>query len=156
MASRPVFPGSRTSTPAVSICGCGLRRHAGAFSSFDKQTGAKQSFDCDSGAEAWVVRRVIAAQKRDARMNSAQDPLCQDLPGSRMWQTRFYDYNVWTRHKRVEKTRYIHRNPVRRGLVESPEQWSWSSFRAYAYGEAGLVRVNDWSVLKLKIRQETS
>jgi hypothetical protein len=38
------------------------------------------------------------------------------------------------------------------GLVASPELWRWSSFRAYAMGESGLVRVNDWTVLKLKIR----
>ena len=25
----------------------------------------------------------------------------------------------------------MHRNPVKRGLVESPELWRWSSFRAY-------------------------
>jgi REP element-mobilizing transposase RayT len=28
------------------------------------------------------------------------------------WQTRFYDFNVWTEKKRVEKLRYMHRNPV--------------------------------------------
>ncbi len=88
-------------------------------------------------------------------MSGRQDSFCGETP-SRMWQARFYDYNVWTRHKRVEKIRYIHRNPVRRGLVESPEQWRWSSFRAYAYGEAGPVRVTDWSVLKLKVRKVAS
>ena len=36
----------------------------------------------------------------------------------------------------------MQRNPVKRGLVEQPEQWQWSSFRAYYYGERGLVRVN--------------
>jgi putative transposase len=55
--------------------------------------------------------------------------------------------------KRVEKLRYIHRNPVKRGLVEAPEMWKWSSFRAYAYQELGLVRVNEGGVLKLKSRQ---
>jgi hypothetical protein len=40
---------------------------------------------------------------------------------------------------------------VRRGLVETPDQWQWSSFRAYAYGERGPVGVNDWSVLKMKV-----
>jgi hypothetical protein len=59
---------------------------------------------------------------------------------------------VWSAHKHIEKLRYMHRNPVKRGLVETPEQWRWSSFRAYAYGEPGLVRVNDWAVLKMKIR----
>ena len=46
----------------------------------------------------------------------------------------------------------MHRNPVKRGLVASPELWRWSSFRAYALGEAGRVTVNDWRVLKLKVR----
>lgn len=42
------------------------------------------------------------------------------------WQARFYDFNVWTEKKRIEKLRYTHRNPVKRGLVASPEQWRWS------------------------------
>jgi hypothetical protein len=60
--------------------------------------------------------------------------------------------NVWTARKRVEKLRYMHRNPVQRGLVASPELWRWSSFRAYLFGEAGPVAVNKWDVLKMKIR----
>ena len=58
------------------------------------------------------------------------------------WQKRFYDFNVWSEGKREEKLNYIHNNPVKRGLVSAPEQWPWSSFRSYAYGEPGLVRVN--------------
>jgi putative transposase len=38
-------------------------------------------------------------------------------------QARYYDFNVWTEAKRVEKLRYMHRNPVVRGLVEKPEVW---------------------------------
>ena len=38
------------------------------------------------------------------------------------WQARYYDVNVWSEHKFVEKLRYIHRNPVTRGLVESVSQ----------------------------------
>ena len=33
---------------------------------------------------------------------------------SHVWQRRFYDFVVWTEHKRVEKLRYMHRNPVKR------------------------------------------
>jgi REP-associated tyrosine transposase len=36
----------------------------------------------------------------------------------------------------------MHRNPVKRGLVESPEQWHWSSYRHYLLDEAGPVKVN--------------
>ncbi len=65
-----------------------------------------------------------------------------------VWQKRFYDFNVWSERKHVEKLRYMHRNPVKRGLVTQPEQWGWSSFRAYAYGQRGRVRVNfqEWVV----------
>jgi hypothetical protein len=30
----------------------------------------------------------------------------------------------------------------KRGRVESPEQWRWSSYQHYLLGEAGLVQVN--------------
>jgi putative transposase len=70
-----------------------------------------------------------------------------------VWQPRFYDFNVWTEHKRMEKLRYMHRNPVKRGLVQEPEQWPWSSFRYYQYGEAGPVRVNDCDLMRMSVRK---
>jgi len=51
------------------------------------------------------------------------------------WQSRFYDFNVWSQKKRNEKLNYIHLNPVKRGLVEDPKMWPWSSYRFYRYGE---------------------
>jgi REP-associated tyrosine transposase len=69
-----------------------------------------------------------------------------------VWQPRFYDFNVWTERKRVEKLRYIHRNPVKRGLVNQPEQWPWSSFRYYMYGESGPVKLNATDLMKMRIR----
>ena len=71
---------------------------------------------------------------------------------NRFWQARFYDFNVWAERKRVEKLRYIHRNPVKRGLVVSPGQWRWSSFRWYRFGEAGPVRINDTDILVMTVR----
>jgi putative transposase len=69
------------------------------------------------------------------------------------WQARFYDFNVWTTRKRVEKLRYMHRNPVKRGLVESPDEWRWSSYRFYFLDEAGAVRVNEgWSKISFRDR----
>ena len=62
------------------------------------------------------------------------------------WQPRYYDFNVWTERKRIEKLRYIHRNPVKRGLVASPEGWGWSSFRHYVTGEYGGVEIeSQWT-----------
>jgi putative transposase len=64
--------------------------------------------------------------------------------GGRFWQERYYDFNVWSEKKRIEKLRYLHRNPVRRGLVDSPEKWEWSSFRHYQSGERGDVEIESW------------
>jgi putative transposase len=84
-----------------------------------------------------------------------RDPRQRSLFGERtersFWQARFYDFNVWTTKKRVEKLRYMHRNPVKRGLVESPEQWRWSSYRFYLLGEVGTVQVNvGWTEISLR------
>jgi REP-associated tyrosine transposase len=65
------------------------------------------------------------------------------------WQARYYDFNVWSERKVVEKLRYIHRNPVTRGLVARPEDWKWSSFRHYLFGEEGVVEIeSQWTARK--------
>lgn len=62
------------------------------------------------------------------------------------WQARYYDFNVWSERKRVEKLRYMHRNPVKRGLVQHPEDWAWSSFTHYATGAEGIVEIeSEWT-----------
>ena len=62
------------------------------------------------------------------------------------WQARYYDFNVWSNRKRVEKLRYIHRNPVARGLVARPEVWKWSSYRHYLTGVEGRVEIeSEWT-----------
>jgi len=65
------------------------------------------------------------------------------------WQARYYDFNVWSNQKRIEKLRYIHRNPVTRGLVANPEDWAWSSYRHYATGVEGAVEIeSEWTAQK--------
>ena len=65
---------------------------------------------------------------------------------------RYYDFNVLTGRKHVEKLRYIHRNPVKRGLVEHPEDWAWSSFRHYATGIHGTVEIESFWTVDLRER----
>jgi putative transposase len=68
-------------------------------------------------------------------------------PGEiQFWQRRYYDFNVHNEEKRVEKLRYMHWNPVKRGLIEKPEDWPWSSFRHYATGFEGTVEIeSEWT-----------
>jgi len=69
-----------------------------------------------------------------------------------VWQRRFYDFNVWSERKRIEKLRYMHRNPVKCGLVLGPEQWEWSSYRNYAGLDERKVKINQWPQAAMKIR----
>ena len=43
-----------------------------------------------------------------------------------------YESASTAQRKPLEKLRYIHENPVKRGLVEKPQDRRWSSFRRYS------------------------
>jgi len=55
------------------------------------------------------------------------------------WQKRYYDRNLRDEREFGVKLRDIHRNPVKRGLCDRPEDWKSSSFRHYTFGEKGVV-----------------
>ncbi|HME57286.1 MAG TPA: transposase, partial [Terracidiphilus sp.] len=87
------------------------------------------------------LAKAIHALKLSMSKMSSQRPF---------WQARYYDFNVFSHRKHVEKLRYIHRNPVERGLVEKPEDWRWSSFRHYATGERGIVEIESYWTAALR------
>jgi putative transposase len=62
-------------------------------------------------------------------------------PEQFVWEPRYHDFNVFTEAKKIEKLRYMHRNPVKAGLVEEPDQWQWSSFRVYANQEDHPIQI---------------
>jgi putative transposase len=57
------------------------------------------------------------------------------------WQPRYYDFNVFTHNKRVEKLKYMHHNPITRGLVPHAEDWRWSSYRHYLLNEPSPILI---------------
>ncbi len=111
----------------------------------------------EEGTPATVIQAIKLGFVRRVLNGSGENPHFSQRTREvghpqHFWMKRFYDFNVWSQRKEVEKLRYMHRNPVVRGLVQRPEDWEWSSFRAYACGEVGLVRVKDWSKLEEDIR----
>jgi putative transposase len=75
---------------------------------------------------------------------------CGDL---QFWQRRYYDFNVYNENKRVEKLQYMHRNPVKRGLVSQPQEWPWSSFLHYATGKVGNVEIeSEWTARRREMQ----
>lgn len=84
----------------------------------------------DTGTPSTIMQLLKQNVSRLLRLETPSD----DSP---FWQRRFYDFNVWTRKKQFEKLHYMHMNPVKRGLVDDPGLWPWSSYRYYQFGEMG-------------------
>lgn len=59
-----------------------------------------------------------------------------------LWQRRCYDHNCRTVESVWEKVNYCHNNPVVRGLVKSPEDYRWSSYRAYLGKEDSMLAID--------------
>ncbi len=83
-----------------------------------------------------VLKQRVSRELRRVRFDASGMELV------RFWQPRFYDFNVWSWEKRIEKLRYMHRNPVARGLVEKPEDWIWSSYCFYARTGSVLISLD--------------
>ena len=102
-------------------------------------------------AEAMHYLKLSFSKRlRSLRICAPGSPLFWDNLGSQkvgtFWQKRYHDRNVRDAHEFSVKLRYLHRNPVKRGLVKDPRDWKWSSFRHYALREKGVVEIeSEWT-----------
>jgi len=91
-------------------------------------------------------RFTSRAISREAEKQNATDVLnifkkarsgnrAQDISTYQVWQEGSHPEAIFTAKFARQKMNYIHMNPVKAGLVESAEQWQYSSARAYILGE---------------------
>src|SRR6202521_3001943 len=93
-----------------------------------------------------VLKQRVSRRLRRKRRTSTEQLKLNFEDGEdslpRFWQRRFYDFNVWSLKKRVEKLHYMHMNPLKRKLVAHPKDWPWSSFSFYSKLKHGLIRID--------------
>ncbi|MBI2860400.1 MAG: transposase [Chloroflexi bacterium] len=70
-----------------------------------------------------------------------------------IWQRRFWEHVIRDQMDFMRHCDYIHYNPVRHGLVNSPLEWKYSSFRKFV--ARGLYRP-DWGRSEVKELIDTS
>ena len=92
----------------------------------------------------------VSVQTKDANPSAGSGQALghpqQNFEYEPFWQKRYYDRNVRSVREFGIKLRYLHRNPVKRGLVRDPGDWKWSSFRHYAFREMGVVEIeSEWT-----------
>ena len=85
-----------------------------------------------SEPESKPLSTALAVLKRSVSRRQSLQPF---------WLSRYYDFNVSSNEKLLEKLHYMHWNPVRRGLVRVPEEYIWSSYRAHALHKDGRVTI---------------
>jgi putative transposase len=85
-----------------------------------------------SEPEQKPLASAIAALKLSVSKQSRHHPF---------WLPRYYDANILSYDVAVQVLRYIHRNPVKRGLVAHPDDWPWSSFRHYYLHDPSPIQI---------------
>ncbi|MCX6600922.1 MAG: transposase [bacterium] len=83
------------------------------------------------------VSRLMAGFKRETSKQARP----HGYPTANLWKDRFDDVPVPGNDAVVTKLVYVHGNPVRRGLVQEPLDYPWSSARDYFADSPGIVRI---------------
>ena len=61
-----------------------------------------------------------------------------------LWQEGNHPQQIQNEEMMQQKLEYIHANPVRRGYVEDPIHWRYSSARNYAGAKGVIEAITDW------------
>ena len=99
--------------------------------------------------KSWTARTIIDEMKK---MN--YQTMLQELEFFKkrhmtdqqyqLWQERSHPKVIEHEDVMIQKIEYIHSNPVKRGYVDEPIHWRYSSARCYA-GQQGLIPVcKEW------------
>jgi REP element-mobilizing transposase RayT len=67
----------------------------------------------------------------------------------RVWKERAKGIPIYSDKVMKQKLDYIHQNPVKRGLVQNPEDYLYSSFRNYYFNDHKIIKIDFVDVMKL-------
>jgi REP element-mobilizing transposase RayT len=108
----------------------GLAEQIGRFKSFT----ARRIFD---GLE----KRGFATLLEELRFFKLRHKIDQTF---QLWQEGSHPQQIQNEEMMRQKLEYMHNNPLRRGYIDDPLHWRYSSARSYA-GAKGLIDVDtDW------------
>jgi len=62
-----------------------------------------------------------------------------------VWQEGSHPQQIQNKEMMLQKLEYIHNNPVKRGFVDDPVHWRYSSARNYAGKPGWIDVVTDWA-----------
>jgi putative transposase len=60
----------------------------------------------------------------------------------KVWQDEYHPIAITSEKWFLQKMEYMHNNPVRKGFVEKPEDWKYSSARNWILDDDGIIIIN--------------
>ena len=92
-----------------------------------------------------IIRQVEVENRQDWLMAFAKAGVDTGRAKHKVWQDCFWDKVVYTEKFLRQKLNYIHRNPIRAGLVADIEKYPYSSYRNYVLGDDSFIKMDtDW------------
>ncbi|TVR02145.1 MAG: transposase [Desulfovibrionales bacterium] len=105
----------------------------------DKCLGSFKSY---TAARLIELLETSKAERLLIRMRFAKQAHKRDRE-YQFWQEGSHAEMVYSEDMMRQKLEYIHFNPVKRGYVDLPEHWRYSSARNYL-GQEGLIKIDPW------------
>ncbi len=100
------------------------------FKSFTSRTLLKLIQDTSESRRVWMLRKFAHMAKLNGRSE-----------GHALWQSYYHSRDIFSHKFMMQKLNYIHKNPVRAGIVLRPEDYVYSSAVDYAGGKV-LVKID--------------
>lgn len=104
--------------------------------------------ECVSRFKSFTARQIIDRLEQQGATNILDQLRAAKLAHKsdrefQLWQEGSHAELVCNEAVMREKLDYIHQNPVKRGYIDHPEHWRYSSARDYA-GQTGLIEIDRW------------
>ncbi len=110
-------------------------------------TSRHQLSDTLRDFKQFTAKGIIKQLRDDHR-----DTVLQTFKTTSTVHSRNSEYKIWvdgnhpilldTGEKFLQKLNYLHDNPVRKGYVDKPEYWQYSSARNYILGDHSILKVD--------------
>jgi len=101
------------------------------MSSLKKFTAREIIRQLNEDKKQWLLNQFAYYKKRHKKGSAHQ-----------IWQEGFHPQSMMNDEVLAEKIEYIHHNPVRRGLVDLPEHWRYSSARNYLLNDHSIIEMD--------------
>jgi len=89
------------------------------------------------------LTEFLEQEKRFVILKVFREAAEADGKGNRykVWQDGFHPIAIESERSFLEKLQYLHESPVRKGYVDRPEQWRYSSARNYILDDDSILAV---------------